>query len=240
MSRSRTGGPETGPRSSHADAADAARPARDRRGRIVSRASSFAGDERGAAAVELGLVGGFFIMLLLGAIDFGNALWQYNQASKAIQLGVRLASVSDPVSSDLATFDGTSAGAQPGDPMPYFERHCSGATSPPRCTGGTFDAGALQSIVYGRGNTSCPATTGNHTAMCQIFPRIRPENIEVDYVQSGIGLAGISGIRPTPTITLRLVNLNYEFMLLGDLLGLPDIPMGGLLATATAEDLSGR
>jgi len=59
-------------------------------------------------------------------------------------------------------------------------------------------------------------------------------------VHTGLGLAGISGIRPTPTITLRLVDLNYEFMVLGALLGLPDIPMSGLSATATGEDLSGR
>ena len=199
---------------------------------------AFAHDKDGVAAVEFGLVGGLFMLLLMSVIDFGFALVQYNNAAKALQLGVRLASVTDPVSKDLATFDGTSLGADPGAPMPYFERRCSGATK--TCTNGTFDLGALQSIVYGRGNTACPTTPGNSVAMCRIFPRIRPENLAVDYVHTGLGLAGISGIRPTPTITLRLVDLNYEFMVLGALLGLPDIPMSGLSATATGEDLSGR
>lgn len=199
---------------------------------------AFARDKDGVAAVEFGLVGGLFMLLLMSVIDFGYALVQYNNAAKALQLGVRLASVTDPVSMDLATFDGTSLGADPGAPMPYFERRCSGATK--TCTNGTFDLGALQSIVYGRGNTACPTTPGNYVAMCRIFPRIRPEHLAVDYVHTGLGLAGIGGIRPTPTITLRLVDLNYEFMVLGALLGLPDIPMSGLSATATGEDLSGR
>jgi hypothetical protein len=199
----------------------------------------FAADSSGAAAVEFGLIGGFFILLLFGVIDFGSALFQYNEASKAVQLGARLASVSDPVSSDLATFDGTSIGGEPGQPMPYYERRCSGATR--TCSGGgRFDPGALQSIVYGRGNTECPSTPQSFPPMCRIFPRIRPENVAVDYVHSGIGLAGIQGIRPSPTITVRLVGLNYDFMVLGDLLNLPAISMSGLSATATAEDLQGR
>jgi len=195
-------------------------------------------DESGVAAVEFGLLGGFFILLLLAAMDFGVALWQHNRAAKAVQLGARLAAVSDPVSKDLATFDGTQVGAQPGDPMPYFERRCNGSMR--TCTGGSFDLGALQTIVYGRGNTSCPTTPQSYPAMCQILPQVTPANIAIDYVHSGIGLAGISGIRPIPTITMRLIGLRYDFILLGDLLGLRGIPMTGLMATATGEDLSGR
>lgn len=204
----------------------------------AARARAFARSRDGAAAVEFGLLGGFFILLVIAAMDFGFALFQFNQASKAVQLGARLAAVTDPVSADLASFDGTSAGAVPGGPMPYFERRCSGATR--SCAGGTFDPGALQSIVYGRGQTACPSVTGNYPGMCRIFARIRPENVAVDYVHTGIGVAGIPGLRPTPTITVRLVGLNYEFIVLGSLLGLPNIPMGGLNATATGEDLAGR
>jgi Flp pilus assembly pilin Flp len=195
-------------------------------------------DESGSAAVEFGLLGGFFIVLLLAGMDFGAALWQHNRAAKAVQLGVRLAAVSDPVSKDLATFDGTQVGAEPGDPMPYSERRCNGSTS--SCSNGTFDLGALRTIVYGRGNTSCPTTPQPYPAMCQILPQVTPANIAIDYIHSGIGRAGISGIRPIPTITMRLIGLSYDFMLLGDLLGLRDIPMTGLMATATGEDLSGR
>ena len=194
------------------------------------------GDERGAAAVEFGLIGGAFILLLLAIMDFGNAFWQWNQASKAVQLGVRLAAVSNPVSSDLKTFDGTALGAQPGDPMPYFKRVCNGATG--SCTGGLFSQAALNTIVYGRGNTSCPTTGQNYPPMCKIFPRITPRNVIVEYVQTGLGFAGRPG-GPVPTITLKLTGLTYDFMILNGWLGVENIAMDGLSATATAEDMSG-
>jgi hypothetical protein len=55
--------------------------------------------------------------------------WRVLPAScKAVQLGVRLAAVSDPVSADLKTMTGVSGSVEEGDPMPYFQRFCSGAS----------------------------------------------------------------------------------------------------------------
>lgn len=195
----------------------------------------FAGHESGATAVEFGLVGGTFLLLLVAILDFGNAYWQWNRAAKALQLGVRLAAVSDPVSSDLATFDGTQLGADEGDPMPYFERRCDGATR--SCTNGTYDAGAMATLLYGRGKTACPGTPQDFPPMCQVFSRIQPQNVQIDYVQTGLGYAGH---RPIPTITMRLTGLTFDFIVLGRMLGLASIPMTGLSVTATAEDMSGR
>lgn len=206
--------------------------------KVMSR-PVFLRHEGGAAAVEFGLIGSSFVLLIVAVMDFGSALWQWNQASKAVQLGVRLAAVSSPVSSDLKTLDGTSSGAEPGDPMPYFRRVCSGSGLPPSCSdGGVYDAAAMRTIVYGRGNSSCPTTPQNFPPMCTLFPRIRPENIVIEYVQSGLGFAGRPG-GPVPTINLRLTGLDYDFMILNKLLGLKPIPMNGLSATATAEDLAG-
>lgn len=201
------------------------------------RVRSLVRDDQGAVAVEFGLVGGTFILILMGILDLGGAYWQWNEATKALQLGVRLASVSDPVSSDLKTLDGVSLGASPGDPMPYFERKCSGQTT--SCTNGTYDVAAMNTLVYGRGQTSCPAAAQSFPAMCQIFARVQPRNLVVEYVQTGLGFAGRPG-GPVPTITLRLTGLDYNFVVLNGLLGLPPIPMSGLSATATAEDMSGR
>jgi Flp pilus assembly pilin Flp len=198
--------------------------------------SAFLRDESGSTAVEFGLVGTSFILLLLAIMDFGNAFWQWNQASKAVQLGVRLAAVSNPVSSDLKSLDGTTLGALPGDPMPYFKRVCNGATA--SCTGGTFDQNAMNTIVYGRGNTACPSTPQNFPPMCMLFPRVRPQNVVIEYAQTGLGFAGRPG-GPVPTISLRLTGLNYDFIILNDLLGLQRISMSGLSATATAEDMAG-
>jgi Flp pilus assembly protein TadG len=193
-------------------------------------------DASGAVAVEFGLVGGMFIVMLLGMMEFGTAFWQWNRASKALQLGVRLAAVSDPVSSDLKTMTGISGTVEEGDPMPYFQRICNGASK--TCSGGTFDQQALQTLVYGRGNAACPTTTQRYPAMCQLFPRIRPENVVVEYTHTGLGFAGRPG-GPLPSITVRLIGLEFDFVVLDDLLGLTKISMSGLNATATAEDLRG-
>jgi hypothetical protein len=194
-------------------------------------------DAKGSAAVDFGLVGGMFIVMLIALLEFGTAFWQWNQASKALQLGVRLATVSDPISSDLKTMTGLSATVFEGDPMPDFQRVCSGASQ--ACSGGTYDAAALRTLVYGRGNTSCPTTVQRFPAMCQIFPRITPQNVIVEYKQTGLGFAGRPG-GPLPSITVRLTGLDFDFVVLNSLFGLPRIPMSSLAATATAEDLRGR
>ncbi len=194
-------------------------------------------DPSGAVAVEFGLVGSIFILLLIGMMEFGIAFWQWNQASKALQLGVRLAAVSDPVSSDLKTMTGLSATVEQGDAMPYFQRVCNGATQ--SCSSGTYDAAAMRTLVYGRGNAACPSTVQRYPAMCQLFSRITPQNVIVEYTQTGLGFAGRPG-GPLPSITVRLTGLNFDFIVLNSMLGLPRIPMSGLIASATAEDLSGR
>ena len=77
--------------------------------------------------------------------------------------------------------------------------------------------------------------------MCQLFPRITPQNVIVEYThkQPGLGFAGRPG-GPLPSITVRLTGLTFDFVVLDKMLGLPQISMSGLAATATAEDLSGR
>ncbi len=197
----------------------------------------FRRDAAGTTAVEFALVGGLFILLIVGIMEFGYAFWQWNAAAKAVQLGARLAAVSDPVSSDLKSLTGLSATVLPGDPMPYFERVCSGATR--QCSNGTYDAAAMNAIVYGRGNSACPTGPQTYPAMCRIFSRVKPENVVVEYVNTGLGFAGRPG-GPVPTITVRLVGLNFAFVALSGLLGLGPVQMPGLATTVTGEDLSSQ
>jgi len=75
--------------------------------------------------------------------------------------------------------------------------------------------------------------------MCSLFPAIRPQNVVVEYLYTGLGYAGRPG-GPVPTITLRLTDLSYQFVVLNGLLRYTPITMSGLSATATAEDLAGR
>jgi hypothetical protein len=178
--------------------------------------------------------------LAFALFEFSHAFGQYNAASKALGVGVRRASVSDPVAFDLRTFTGLNP-AEPGDPMPPFERRCSGATR--SCTGGTFDEAAFNTILFGSPTAACPTAPVAVTPMCAVFPRLRPEHVEIDYVQTGLGFAGRPGSAgraggAVPTITVRLTNLTFDFVVLNRLLGLPPLAMGGLSATATGEDLA--
>ena len=53
--------------------------------------------EDGAAMVEMAIAMTLLLTLTLGFVDFGYAFYQWNAATKAVQVGARLASISDPV-----------------------------------------------------------------------------------------------------------------------------------------------
>jgi hypothetical protein len=189
----------------------------------------------GATSVEFALSGGLFIIVMLGVGEFAMAYWQWNAAAKATHVGARLAAVSDPVAADLRQMTGLSADVAPGDPMPFFERICDGRTK--TCTDGEYDPVAMSTIVYGRGNASCPADPQPLPPMCSILPRVGPENVVVTYTNSGLGFAGRPG-GPVPTITLELQNIEYDFVLLDRIFGAAGTIMPSFRTTVTGEDLS--
>lgn len=197
--------------------------------------SPLVADRRGSVAIEYSIVGPLIVGLSLGIAEIGNAFWQWNAAVDAVAIGVRRAAISDPVSADLKAISGVTGTVLPGDPMPYFERICSGVTS--TCSnGGRFDRAALRRIVYGGDRTSCgPGDAG--LAMCHVLPALRPENVVVEYVQTGLGYAGRPG-GPVPTITIRLVGLPLRWVVIGRLFGIDDVQLPAVSTSATGEDLS--
>src|SRR5439155_12772422 len=60
-------------------------------------ASNLVVDERGAVLVEVTVVMTIMLVFLLGAIEFLFVFYQRNAAAKAVQVGSRIAAVSDPV-----------------------------------------------------------------------------------------------------------------------------------------------
>ncbi|TIV11831.1 MAG: pilus assembly protein, partial [Mesorhizobium sp.] len=61
----------------------------------------FAKSEDGATMVEMSIVCVLLFTLVLGFVDFGYAFYQWNAATKAVEIGARLASISDPVATAL-------------------------------------------------------------------------------------------------------------------------------------------
>jgi len=202
---------------------------------MSQRLTRLVSDNGGSSLVEFTLIVSLLIIVTGGIVDFTFALYEWSCATKAVQQGARLAAVSDPLSSDLKTLTGLEGGALPGDTFPAFTRVCSGSTS--SCSGGTYDGSAMNTLVYGRGQTSCGSLGADQFAgMCDVYGKILPANVIVTYRQSGLGFAGRPG-GPVPTITVQLTGLTYNLVFLGTLLGGAQISMPALSATVTGEDM---
>ena len=95
-------------------------------------------DEAGGALVEATVLIPILFVFLLGSVDFLYAFYQWTAATKAAQVGARLAAVSDPVATGLtgttniATL-AVSGTVLLGDAMPDFQVTCaSGGVLPAR------------------------------------------------------------------------------------------------------------
>jgi Flp pilus assembly pilin Flp len=208
--------------------------------------SRFAHDEHGAVLVEVTVMMTIMFVFLLGSIEFLFAFYQWNAAAKAVQIGARIAAVSDPVAGGLnqLSISVTDSIAVPGDSMPYFSITCDGGEGRCMCRDGScppqlrYDAAAMKTIVYGRGSSSCSdATSFYDTGMCDVFSRITPANVVVSYTQTGLGFAGRPG-GPAPTITVSLKDLPMQFFFVGGLLHLSGLQIPPMTTSITAEDLS--
>ncbi|WP_246740791.1 TadE/TadG family type IV pilus assembly protein [Mesorhizobium sp. NZP2298] len=192
--------------------------------------------------VEMTIVAPLLFALVLGFVDFGYAFYQWNAATKAVQVGARLASISDPVVSNLTA---AAPIAVPGAPVAagaYGPFVCQYTGTTGACSnGGTFDAASFSRIFRGdTANTTddvCPAPAANQRpGMCHFFPGLHRDNIVVTYSATGLGFQTRLG-GPVPTITVNLRNLTFQFFFLKGLMGFNDITMPSMLSTVTGEDL---
>ena len=208
----------------------------------------FIRDTNGSVLVEVAIMLTFLIFFIFGSIDFLFAFYDWNAATKAVQVGARIAAVSDPVATNLNVISAAliSRPLPPGSAMPAFIITCDGSTAKCSCEGScpageiVYSAAAMNTIVYGRGSNACGDATSSYTAgMCDIFKRITPANVRIEYRQplapAGLGYVGRPG-GPIPTIKVTLQNVAFRFFLLGALFH--DIQMPGLATTMTGQDLS--
>jgi hypothetical protein len=210
-------------------------------------AKYFLRDQHGAVMVEVTVMLSITLVLVFGAIDFLLLFYQWNAAAKAVQIGARLAAVSEPVASGLNRLSQAvvSASVPAGAAMPNFVVTCDGSAAACTCNGACrgikdYDAAAMNTIVFGRGSSSCSdAKSVDGVGMCDILPRITPTNVKIVYAQTGLGYAGRPG-GPTPTITVTLQHLPFQFIFLRGLMGFRDLPIPASTVSLTAEDLSSR
>ncbi|AZO63396.1 MAG: pilus assembly protein [Mesorhizobium sp.] len=204
----------------------------------------FARSEEGAAMVEMAIAITLLLTLTLGFVDFGYAFYQWNAATKAVQVGARLASISDPAVNAM-TLAAADPATNPGAPITAgtYSFQCKYSGSTGSCNGNTaiFNSAAFSRIFRGdtaeTNDNTCPVVQpGQRPGMCQFFPRLNRDNIVVTYAATGLGYQTRQG-GPVPTITVSLQNINFQFFFLGGLLGFGDMTMPSMLSTVTGEDL---
>lgn len=207
-----------------------------------------AADKSGAAAIEFAFVAIGLVLFTLAIIDVGFALFWFNRAEKATQLGVRVASVSDPVSAFLPTFEQASGGG--GGPGSGVAAGASCETS----TGTIATYCAHNDIVctVTSGAGTCVGETGafSNAAFSKIFnemrtlyPQLSSDNVQVEYRPSIAGFVGRPGNAPgtfnlVPQVTVRIVNLTYNYVALGSLLGFAPLNLPVISASLNGEDLN--
>lgn len=182
----------------------------------------FIRDQGGASMAEYVVILMLLMILTFGIMDMGYALWQWNNAEKAGQFGARLAVVSGPLAPGLATFEcGTTA--------TVAGQSCKGS-------GNSFG-------IVTCTNTACTGTYGFSQTeadrllarMQLIFPRMQGENLIVEYEDLQLAFDGRGS--PVASVTVRIVNMNFEFLMLDALLGFTPIAMPEFRTTLTTEDL---
>lgn len=205
-----------------------------------------AADNSGAAAVEFAFIAIALVLLTFAVLDIGFALYWFNRAEKATQLGVRVAAVSNPVTDYLDLLSGTPNStppvASPGQAgegcesstgaLEPFCNHadvtCTAANGVGSCNLGTFSAAAFSKIF---------------NEMRTLYPQLKSDNLQVEYRPSLIGFAGRPGNAPgtyniVPQVTVRIVGLEYNYIALGSLLGLDPFTLPNISASMTGEDLN--
>ena len=187
-------------------------------------------DRSGSSAAEFALVLTPLLILLFGIIDSARFAWEYNQAEKATQVGVRMAVVTNVVSTGLATQNYVGVGGlTQGDLIP------TSALSPIVCTREACTC--TGSCPTGFETADDVAFDAIVTRMKTMKPDITAANVRIEYSGSGLGYAGDpNGMDIAPLVGVRLVNMQFVPI---TSFKVAKFTMPEVFSTLTAEDSSG-
>jgi hypothetical protein len=194
-------------------------------------------DRRGASAAEFGLVLPLLVILLLGLIDAGRFIWEYNRAEKATQAGARVAVVTQIIPQGLADFKyvGQTINGKAyiqGDPL------LVSALGEVTCE----RSGGSLGCACNSANGHCPTLGTTNTAgfdavvtrMRAMDPAINADQVVVKYRGSGVGYAGDpSGMDIAPLVTVELDGVSFRPLVLFNAVAFTLPPFSTSL---TAED----
>lgn len=196
---------------------------------MIRRLASFRTNQSGTSAAEFALVLPLMLLFLLGIIDVGRYAWAFNKMEKAVQIGARVAVVTDFVAPRIASADYVDLGVPQGDiitsdkfgTMVCTSSSCScTGTCPLGSVGADHDANAFMLIA---------------NRMREIEPDIEDQQIFIEYRGSGLGYAGDPGGSDiAPLTTVRVSGM--QFQPITTLLFATTIPLPTVSHTLTMED----
>ena len=198
---------------------------------MIRRAILIRSDERGNSAAEFALVLPLMLLFLLGTIDAGRYAWAFNKMEKAVQVGARVAVVTDFVAPGIALADYVGTGSlTQGDIIP------ASAFGLARCTLGKCECVTAPCPAQNNALGYDPAAFTQIVDRMQLIdPEIEDANVSVEYRGSGLGFAGDpNGSDIAPLTTVRVSGM--QFQPITTLLFATDFPLPAVSHTLTMED----
>jgi hypothetical protein len=192
-----------------------------------SRPHGFLRSESGGVLTEGLIVFPLMVLAVSVCVEFGYMMQQWNQAAKAMQLGVRKLIVSQPVTPNFTTVFNvsTGTGGQLIDANASVKSSCG--------TGTGFVCNAAQMTRLINGNI---AGTNRWPGLNRFFPGITANQIRITYERSGLGYWG----RPNGAVVTVRMDISREAVdlpILGVMLENAGITFPPFTVTATSEDL---
>jgi TadE-like protein len=191
---------------------------------MITRLGNIWRPKHGASLAEFALILPGSMLLTFGVLEVGYLMWQVQQGEIAAKRAVRLAATRSLL--DV----GAIADCGPSTPVT--------AVAGQDCfmlTGGDTSLWA-QCRGDGSGSAACgPDVAVLAAEIGRFYPRAEPADILVQFHGSGLGFQGLG--HPVPVITVKLENVEFEFLTLSALSGLVTFEMPDMSASATAEDL---
>lgn len=195
-------------------------------------------DERGISMTEALMIFPILLLILTSMVEAGIAVFQWNQSTKAVQIGARLAAVSSPIVGDAVyeTLETTGVGSTPdGDPYPPGTETVSCGPDGSAC-----ETPRINRLLTGSDGACDPGATalGEIVGMCDVMGTIGVENVMVSYHRAGLGYVGRPA-GPVTTVTIELREMNFDFLILDTLIpALGQITIPALPVSYTSEDVN--
>lgn len=168
-------------------------------------------DDTATGAVEFALVLPLLIIFMLGTLDVGRFMWEYNQAEKATQMGVRFAVATNLIPSGLGTYSFASQGGVPGgSPVPSDAGSGTGWFATATCTnsGCTCTGSSAFCATISHDSTAFANLVDRMKA---IYGKIQPANVQLEYRNVGLGYAGDpNGPDVAPLVIVRLTGMTFQ------------------------------